>query len=219
MSENFFLSHHTHQSTPRTTQTSSFSYNSVIYFCPSHQTTYVENEVTLRLMVSQSVCLGIKHPCGTCDQILLLVGMLCLKFAILFLWGAFSDKRTGVQFAVQSLNGPSHAEPVTILYCLIWDYPNLEGQVPVFISPRNRVAQGTGFALSRLLRIAGLWWRYFNSPPTWRAWFPYIYFPGTRWSSPKSKSRYHRWSVNQYVLVSSPRDFRGAIVDRILIQH
>jgi hypothetical protein len=29
----------------------------------------------------------------------------------------------------------------TILYCLIWDSPNLEGQVPVFIPPRNRVAQ------------------------------------------------------------------------------
>jgi hypothetical protein len=26
-----------------------------------------------------------------------------------------------------------------IFYCLIWDSPNLEGQVPVFISPRNRV--------------------------------------------------------------------------------
>jgi hypothetical protein len=25
---------------------------------------------------SQSVCLGIEHPCGTCDQILLPVGML-----------------------------------------------------------------------------------------------------------------------------------------------
>jgi hypothetical protein len=33
-------------------------------------------EVTLRLTVSQSVCLGIEHPCGTCDQILLPVGML-----------------------------------------------------------------------------------------------------------------------------------------------
>jgi hypothetical protein len=29
----------------------------------------------------------------------------------------------------------------TIFYCPIWDSPNLEGQVPVFISPRNRVAQ------------------------------------------------------------------------------
>jgi hypothetical protein len=36
----------------------------------------VEIEVTLRLTVNQSVCLGIEHPCGTCDQILLPVGML-----------------------------------------------------------------------------------------------------------------------------------------------
>jgi hypothetical protein len=35
----------------------------------------------------------------------------------------------------------SHAGPITIYYCLIWDSPNLEGQVPIFISPRNRVAQ------------------------------------------------------------------------------
>jgi hypothetical protein len=33
-------------------------------------------EVTLRLTVNQSVCLGIEHPCGTCDQILFPVGML-----------------------------------------------------------------------------------------------------------------------------------------------
>jgi hypothetical protein len=36
----------------------------------------VEVEVTLRLTVSQSVCLGIEYPCGTCDQILFPVGML-----------------------------------------------------------------------------------------------------------------------------------------------
>jgi hypothetical protein len=35
-----------------------------------------EVEGTLRLTVSQSVCLGIEHPCGTCDQILFPVGML-----------------------------------------------------------------------------------------------------------------------------------------------
>jgi hypothetical protein len=39
----------------------------------------------------------------------------CLKVAVLFLWGPLSDERTGLQFAVQSLNDPSHAEPVTIL--------------------------------------------------------------------------------------------------------
>jgi hypothetical protein len=33
-------------------------------------------EVTLFLTVSQSVCLGIEYPCGTCDQVILPVGML-----------------------------------------------------------------------------------------------------------------------------------------------
>jgi hypothetical protein len=41
----------------------------------------------------------------------------------------------------QSLIGRSPAEITAIFYCLIWDFPNLEAQVPVFISPRNRVAQ------------------------------------------------------------------------------
>jgi hypothetical protein len=63
----------------------------------------------------------------------------CLKVAILSLWGALFDERTSLQFTVQSLNGPSRAEPVTILYCR--DSPNLESQVPVLISPRNRVAK------------------------------------------------------------------------------
>jgi hypothetical protein len=36
----------------------------------------VEVQVTLRLTVSQSVCLGIEYPCGTCDQILLPLGVL-----------------------------------------------------------------------------------------------------------------------------------------------
>jgi hypothetical protein len=45
-------------------------------------------EVTLRLTVGQSVCLGIEHPCGTCDQILLPVGMLQSE-----IWGFVSVER------------------------------------------------------------------------------------------------------------------------------
>jgi hypothetical protein len=41
----------------------------------------------------------------------------------------------------QSLLGPSPAELTAIFYCLICDSPNLEGQVPVFISRRNRITQ------------------------------------------------------------------------------
>jgi hypothetical protein len=56
-----------------------------------------------------------------------------------------------------------------ILLSQIRDSPYLESQqVPVFISPRNRVARlyppGTGFPFLRLLRLAGLRWRY-STPP------------------------------------------------------
>jgi hypothetical protein len=41
-------------------------------------------EVTLRLTVSQSVCLGIDNPCGTCYHILLPVGMFVWKLRSYF---------------------------------------------------------------------------------------------------------------------------------------
>jgi hypothetical protein len=51
---------------------------------------------------------------------------------------------------MQSCNGPSRAEPITLLYCLIRDSPNLQGQVPVFISLRKRVNQLYARALGSL---------------------------------------------------------------------
>jgi hypothetical protein len=62
----------------------------------------------------------------------------CLKVVVLFLWGTLSDKRTGLQFAMQSLNGPSRAEPATILYCLIWGSPSkkmVQSKVKVTLRP------------------------------------------------------------------------------------
>jgi hypothetical protein len=56
-----------------------------------------------------------------------------------------------------------------ILLSEIRDFPHLEGQVPVFTSPRNRLAQiyaqGTAFPFRRLLRLAGLRWRYLTATP------------------------------------------------------
>jgi hypothetical protein len=56
-----------------------------------------------------------------------------------------------------------------VLLSQIRDSSNLEGQAPVFISPRNSVAQlcspGTGIRFRLLLRLAGLRWRYSNAPP------------------------------------------------------
>jgi hypothetical protein len=91
--------------------------------------------------VSQSVCLGIEHPCGTCDQILFPVGMLLSEICGLVSVGHPLWRENGSAICSESLNGPSRSEPETILYCLIRDSRNLEGQVPVFISPRNKVAQ------------------------------------------------------------------------------
>jgi hypothetical protein len=69
----------------------------------------------------------------------------------------------------QSLLSRSPAELTAIFYCLIWDSPNLEGQVPVFISPINRVAQLYPRALGSLSVASydsrGLRWRYSNPPP------------------------------------------------------
>jgi hypothetical protein len=61
----------------------------------------LEVEVTLRLTVSQSLCLGIEYPCGTCDQILFPVGMLLSEICgLVFVGRPLSDERTGLQFAV-----------------------------------------------------------------------------------------------------------------------
>jgi hypothetical protein len=64
----------------------------------------------------------------------------------MLMWGALSDERTGLPFTIpaglcQSFLGPSPLGLAYIFYCLRFDSPNLEGQVPVFISPGNRVAR------------------------------------------------------------------------------
>jgi hypothetical protein len=81
--------------------------------------------------VSQLVCLGIEHPCGTCDQILFPVWMLMSEICFLVSMG----------LPLWREGGSAICSVITQWPCLIWDSPNLEGQVPVFISPRNIVAQ------------------------------------------------------------------------------
>jgi hypothetical protein len=54
----------------------------------------------------------------------------------------------------QSRLGASPAELTAIFYFLIWDSPNLEGQVPAFISPRNRVPQLHSRALGSLFVVS-----------------------------------------------------------------
>jgi hypothetical protein len=66
------------------------------------------------------------------------------------------------------LGSESRAIQYHILLSQFLRLPSLESRVTVFISPRDKVAQlhpGTGFPFRRLLRLAGLRWRYSNQPP------------------------------------------------------
>jgi hypothetical protein len=59
----------------------------------------VQVEVTLRLTVSQYVFVS-STLMGLAIRYYFLSECYCLKFAVLYLWGALSDERTGLQFAV-----------------------------------------------------------------------------------------------------------------------
>jgi hypothetical protein len=144
--------------------------------------------VTLRLTVSQPVTMSWcwAHS-ATCDRILLPVGRLLSDNCILVSAGCpvWRENESAVCSAITQWSESSRTHNHTLLSHLrppIWrarfTYPP---RCPV-------IPPGTGFFLRRLLRLAGLRWRYSNPPPTWRARSRiYIYAPGTGWSSPKSK--------------------------------
>jgi hypothetical protein len=107
-------------------------------------TNEVEVEVTLRPTVSRPVYLGVRRPSGTCGQIFFLLEIsfrqlrVCYFVAPSLTRGRVCNLLTICFWALSdhSLLGRSPPELTTIFYCLIWDFLNLEGQAPVFISPR-----------------------------------------------------------------------------------
>jgi hypothetical protein len=113
------------------------------YMMYPYWTVKVKVKVILRTTVSRP---GVRHPFGTRDQFF---SSSFNYFRQLWVYwcGAPTLTRSRVcsfQFLLvwpaQPFSGPKGL--ISIFYCLYFcDSPNLEVQVPVFISPRNRVTQ------------------------------------------------------------------------------
>jgi hypothetical protein len=105
----------------------------------------------LRPTVSLPVCLGVKPHLGPKTRYLLVRQLrVCLGEA------PFLTRRRVCRLQLL-LVFPS-AVILGSEFPGIQDSPNLDGQVPI-------IPPGTGFSFRRLLRLAGLRWRYSNPPP------------------------------------------------------
>jgi hypothetical protein len=102
----------------------------------------VSEWVNLRQTVSRSVCPVVRRPSGTCDQFFFHLEIpfrhlrVCKFVALSLTRGRVCKLLYNCFWALpeKSLVGRSPAELTALFYCLIWDYTNLEGQVPVFRS-------------------------------------------------------------------------------------
>jgi hypothetical protein len=106
----------------------------------------VEIEVNLRPTVRR---IGVRRPSETRDQFFFFLDIFFRHLRVRYFvvpsltrgWVCNLLYNCFWALPEQSLLGRNLAELTAIFCCLIWDSPNLEGQVPVFISSRNRVAQ------------------------------------------------------------------------------
>jgi hypothetical protein len=107
----------------------------------------VKVNVMLRSTVSWPVCLGVRHPYGAHCHIIITGRQLWVCWCVRDL----SDDKTGLQFT--TADGPrqrSHSRDRVRVLQDSWSYltvsnlrlpPNLQGQVPVFISTMKRVTR------------------------------------------------------------------------------
>jgi hypothetical protein len=110
----------------------------------------------------------------------------CQTVAGLLMWGALSDERTDLPLTISAgplqrshswVRVPRDSWPYfTLSY---WRLPQPGGPGPRIHIPQEQggpvIPPGTGFPFRRLLRLAGLRWRYSNPPGSW----PLLYSLGT----------------------------------------
>jgi hypothetical protein len=128
---------------------------------------YVGVEVILRPAVSRPVCLRVGHPYRACDQFFIIVGHLhvsccgapsltriqvsnlLVQFAASF---RFKSRRTHYHILLSHLRLPQRGGLGSRIYI-----PQEQGG--------SVIPPDTGFPFCRLLRLAGLRWRYSSPPP------------------------------------------------------
>jgi hypothetical protein len=99
-------------------------------------TTHVSNfsiklslSLILRPTVSRPVCLGIKHPSGAYDQILI---------AGLLIWGVLSDERTDLSFAIATGPGQRSDSRVRVPWGSRQYFTVSESRLPFLSPPTTR---------------------------------------------------------------------------------
>jgi hypothetical protein len=107
---------------------------------------------------SQSVCLGVEHPCGTCDQLLLLVELLLSEICDLVSVGPplWRGDRSAICSVITQWSESLRTRNHTLLSHLRLVQPGGSGS-RIYIPQEQDgpvISPGTGFALRRLLRVA-----------------------------------------------------------------
>jgi hypothetical protein len=115
--------------------------------------------------VSRLVCLGIKHPWGLRSDF-----YYCQTFAVLLMWGALSDETTGLSFTIAAV----------LASVVIFGFLSRGTRDHILLS------QIRDLPFCRLLRLAGLQWRYSTCES-------------------ESETLYDwRFTANQFILAPSP---------------